>query len=142
VLTNLMKSVFKLLCILLALFFVFCCTTDKKYPSKDSETKIILLKEHDSLYYIQIQSDSLTDRWELPYPVYQFKMGDVRLSKPLVDFNFVKNQDGSFIRSVEKEKSGQVLIAEYQWRRFGLEFKRYIQREIDSIEALKMLENK
>ncbi|WP_206604251.1 hypothetical protein [Aquimarina sediminis] len=64
-----------------------------------------------------------------------------RLSQPLVDFRFKKTEKQTRIRSVEKEKSGKYLVAEYKWRKFGLEFTRYLKREIDSIAALSLLEN-
>ena len=31
----------------------------------------------DSLSYLVLTTDSTTDRWQLPYPVYQFQTGDV-----------------------------------------------------------------
>ncbi|MBW1298841.1 nuclear receptor-binding factor 2 [Aquimarina litoralis] len=156
-----------------------------KTTVKTANSTVTLIKEHDSLHYVQIASDSLTDSWKLPYPVYQFQLGDVdsngkddilvgvikttrfdsikgkrlfifknykgyvrplwlgsRLSKPLVDFKFVKNNQGNYVRSIEREKSGKFLVAEYQWRRFGLEFKRYIKREIDKTQASEILKNK
>jgi len=58
-----------------------------------------------------------------------------------VDFKFIKNQEGGFVRSIEKERSGKMLVAEYQWRRFGLEFKKYIHREVDSVKAFQILQN-
>ena len=32
---------------------------------------------NDSLSWLVLQTDSTKDRWELPYPVYQFQVGDV-----------------------------------------------------------------
>ncbi|WP_299257156.1 hypothetical protein [uncultured Aquimarina sp.] len=179
-----MKNVFILLFFLIGIAFIFNCSNEVRNTVKEKNDGIVLVKKHDSLYYIQIKSDSLIDSWKLPYPVYQFQIGDVnangkkdilvgvikttrfdsvkgkrlfifknykgyvrplwlgsRLGKPLIDFNFVKRKDGNFIRSIEKEKSGKVLIAEYKWRRFGLEFKRYIHREIDSVVAMRIVKN-
>jgi hypothetical protein len=52
-----------------------------------------------------------------------------KLSKPLIDFRFCNTVKGSFIRSVEKEKENKYLVAEYKWRKFGLEFVQYVERE-------------
>ncbi|WP_299185776.1 hypothetical protein [uncultured Aquimarina sp.] len=179
-----MKNIYRLLFFIVGISFMFCCSSKTRNKSTEYDSGVTLIKKHDSLFYIQIKSDSLIDTWELKYPVYQYMIGDVdengsndilvgvikttrfdsikrkrlfifknyegyvrplwlgsRLGKPLVDFNFIKNKEGSFIRSVEKEKSGKVLIAEYKWRRFGLEFKRYIYREIDSLRAIRILKN-
>ena len=32
---------------------------------------------NDSLSWLILQTDSTSDRWQLPYPVYQFQVGDV-----------------------------------------------------------------
>ena len=34
-------------------------------------------QEHDSLSWLVLKTDSTIDRWQLPYPVYQFQTGDV-----------------------------------------------------------------
>ena len=57
--------------------FVSSCTKETKYLPLNSDSQVALIKEHDSLYYVQIKSNTLTDRWELPYPVYQFMTRDV-----------------------------------------------------------------
>lgn len=36
-----------------------------------------LVKVTDSLYYVQLKTDSTCDRWQLPYPVYRFTTGDI-----------------------------------------------------------------
>lgn len=161
------------------------CSDSTRNTFRTGEHTITLIEKHDSLYYIQIASDSLVDNWKLPYPVYQFTHGDVdgngkddilvgvikttrfdsikrkrlfifknyngyvrplwlgsRLSKPLVDFDFIERGEGNFIRSIEKEQSGKVLIAEYKWKRFGLAFTKYLHREIDSVKAVQILRNK
>lgn len=61
------------------------------------------------------------------------------LGQPLVDFRFLSAKEGSRIRSIEKEKTGKYLLAEYKWRSFGLEFVRYIQKEVDSATAVILL---
>jgi len=64
-----------------------------------------------------------------------------RLAQPLVDFSFNTSKGIPLIRSIEKEKSGKYLIAEYKWRKFGLDFVRYIEREVDSSRAVFLLKN-
>jgi len=150
-----MKNIFRLLFFIITISFMSNCSGNVSDKEKEEGNGITLVKKHDSLYYIQIKSDSLIDSWELKYPVYQYMIGDVdtngkkdilvgvikttrfdsikrkrlfifknykgyvrplwlgsRLGKPLVDFNFIKSENGSFIRSIEKEKSGKLLIAE------------------------------
>lgn len=170
-----------LLLILVCVICIFSCSEESRTDNVKA-TEISLIKENDSLHYVQIKSEIGIDRWKLPYPVYQFEIGDVddngiedilvgvikttrfdsvlgkrlfifknykgyvrplwlgsRLGQPLVNFKFIKTNNGARIRSVEKEKSGNLLVAEYKWRRFGVEFTEYIKREIDSITALKIL---
>ena len=49
---------------------LFCCL-----PTQ-SQTFSVETKS-DSLSYLVLTTDSTTDRWQLPYPVYQFQTGDV-----------------------------------------------------------------
>ena len=49
---------------------LFCCL-----PSQ-AQTFSVETKS-DSLSYLVLNTDSTTDRWQLPYPVYQFQTGDV-----------------------------------------------------------------
>lgn len=65
-----------------------------------------------------------------------------RVAQPLVDFRIVKEEEAVAIRTIEKEKSGNYLVAEYRWRSFGLEFKQYINRELSLQTAQKLLKNK
>ncbi|WP_338792664.1 hypothetical protein V9L05_13825 [Bernardetia sp. Wsw4-3y2] len=65
-----------------------------------------------------------------------------RMSKPLVDFapaylidSLDKNNKKCIIRTIEKEKNGKFLVANYQWRKFGIEFINYEIRETDSLAA-------
>jgi hypothetical protein len=63
------------------------------------------------------------------------------LSHPLEDFNVrIKNDSITVIRSLEKERSGQYLVAEYEWLGFGLSFNEYLKREISLPEAYELLE--
>jgi len=62
-----------------------------------------------------------------------------RFSQPLVDFHFVETKGGTRIRSIELERSGKYLVAEYKWRKFGLEFTRYVKREIGLTRARMLL---
>lgn len=164
-------------------FFVSCAKNDfsKKEIKKGDFS---LLKENDSLYYLTIDVDNDSDKWELPYPVYQFQTADIdhngvddalvgvikstrfdaikakrlfifknykglvrplwlgsRLGQPLVDFSVSTIEDEVRVRSVEREKSGKYLVAEYKWRKFGLEFIGYLERETDNKTALQLLKN-
>ena len=170
-------------CILHLLLVLFLCIGcgENKHKENIRIRDFYLEKRNDSLYDLVIKTDSLMDVWELPYPVYQFQVGDIdnngkkdamvgvikktrfdsvvrkrlfifknykgyvrplwlgsALGQPLVDFNF-HDTDEAIIRSVEREKLGTFLVAEYRWRRFGLEFVRYLGREMDSITAINML---
>ncbi len=49
---------------------LFCCLPTQA-QTFSVETK------SDSLSYLVLTIDSTTDRWQLPYPVYQFQTGDV-----------------------------------------------------------------
>jgi hypothetical protein len=64
-----------------------------------------------------------------------------RVAQPLVDFILTNKEEKGYIRTVEKEKSGNYLVATYQWRGFGLAFVEYKAREISLSEALKLLHN-
>ena len=161
---------------------VSCGRNEVVENEKDNQNGFVLEKESDSLHWLCYKQDSLSDCWELPYPVYQFQVGDVnedgvedalvgvekttrfdsvmgrrlfifknykglvrplwlgsRLSQPLEDFKLVHSDSKPYIRSIELEKNGNYLVAEYKWRKFGLEFVRYIQRDISFIEAQKQL---
>jgi len=158
------------------------CNSNKTESITQIRKGFSLENINDSLSFIVLLSDSLVDKWELPYPVYQFQIGDIdedgdddlivgvikttrfdstlakrififknyhgyvrpmwlgsKLSKPLIDFRFYKSKDGSRIKSIEKEKEGKYLVAEYKWRKFGLEFIQYIEREVSIEQAQKTL---
>lgn len=65
-----------------------------------------------------------------------------RVAQPLEDFRITKADHPGLIRTIEKEKSGNFLVAEYAWRGFGLEFKRYVEREIQLQKAQKLMKEK
>ncbi|MDO4770647.1 nuclear receptor-binding factor 2 [Porphyromonas sp.] len=52
-----------------------------------------------------------------------------RVSQPLEDFAVDRSCHPAHIRTIEKERSGAYLVAEYKWRGFGLRFVRYLARE-------------
>lgn len=62
-----------------------------------------------------------------------------RVAQPLEDFRIIRDSIPAKIRTMERERSGHFLVAEYRWRGFGLDFKQYIQREIPKQEALQIL---
>ena len=141
-----------------------------------------IVKSNDSLYFLQIKSDTMTDRWKLPYPIFKFELADInddglkemvvgvikktrfdstfskrlfifknykglvrplwlgsKLGQPLVNFRCVEYSSKAIIRSIEKEKNGQYLVAEYKWRKFGLEFINYLKRDMELNEAQNVL---
>ena len=113
--------------------------------------EVSLNKESDSLYVIHLNTDQPSHSvWKLPYPVYQFDYGDVTgdgmpeiivgVIKP-TRFDpkpdkrlFIREHTLVLIRTVERERSGKFLIAEYAWRGFGLDFKGYLKRETEEKE--------
>ncbi len=54
-----------------------------------------------------------------------------KVSHELVDFRYVQKNNHSFVRTVEKEKNGNYLVAEYKWRGFGLELAQFVSRNIN-----------
>lgn len=62
-----------------------------------------------------------------------------RVAQPLEDFRIIRDSIPAQIRTIERERSGHFLVAEYIWRGFGLDFKRYIQREVTQQDALQTL---
>jgi hypothetical protein len=51
--------------------------------------------------------------------------------QPLIDFWLIKNEEGYYnILTFEREESGRMLVAEYRWRGFGIDFITYHAREI------------
>jgi hypothetical protein len=179
--TNIYRSCLFVFLTLLILSSCSCCRMNN---SQNQSAKLSLIKESDSLYYLRIVSDSATDPWKLPYPVYRYETGDIDhdgsdemlvgvikaarfdsgmrkrlfifrnyegcvrplwlgslLGAPLEDFRLYNGKEGSRVRCIEKEISGKYMVAEYAWNKFGLDFKRYIQREI-TLENARVLLNK
>ncbi|MEM1000145.1 MAG: hypothetical protein AAGN35_24030 [Bacteroidota bacterium] len=62
-----------------------------------------------------------------------------RLVHPLVDFCLHTESPTPEVYSMEYEKNGLYLIARYQLGNFGLEFVDYVARNLDSLQAAKML---
>lgn len=167
--------------ILIALSILAC----SRFNGGDKKPKLLLIKKNDSLYFLEVKTDTSINKWKLPYSVYRYQTGDIdqdgvedmvvgvikttrfdptiskrififknnnglvrplwlgsRLGQPLEDFAFVSYKNKAFIRSIEKERSGKYLVAEYKWRKFGLEFCRYICREVELYKAQEILNNK
>ncbi len=61
-----------------------------------------------------------------------------RLGQPVVDFRFMA-RDG-VLRVLETERSGLFLVAEYRWRAFGMEFVRYLGREMTEENGRRLLD--
>ncbi len=164
---------------ILFLFLILGCS----FSPKEKQAAFQLKTIHEHLSILKIETDSTQDEWELPYPVYQYQIGDIdengvddaivgvikmtrfdssmgkrifffknyhglvrplwmgsRLGQPIEDFRFIKKEEGARIRSIELEKNGKYLVAEYKWRKFGLEFTEYLDREISKSEAKKLLQ--
>jgi len=64
-----------------------------------------------------------------------------RLAQPLEDFKFKMIDKEPRVLSIEKERSGLFLVAEYKWKRFGLAFDHYIRKEIELKIAYQILES-
>jgi hypothetical protein len=52
------------------------------------------------------------------------------VSHPLEDFISYKNDSVTTIRTIEKESNERYLVADYTWRDFGLNFEKYIKRDL------------
>ncbi|MES2733741.1 MAG: FG-GAP repeat protein [Bacteroidota bacterium] len=64
-----------------------------------------------------------------------------RVAQPLEDFRVIVQKPFTAIRTIEKERDGSYLMAEYRWRGFGLEFQQYLQRNTSLSEAKQRLAN-
>ena len=64
-----------------------------------------------------------------------------RLGRPVVDFNVVKVDGETRLRSVEEEANGKFLVAEYRWSSFGVKFIRYICRDFEFDDSMEFLNN-
>ncbi len=177
-----MRSVLSIIFRLILAPYICIYTTCCQSVFEKKQTKLSLAQENDSLYFLEIRTDTSVNRWQLPYPVYQFQIGDIdddgvddmivgvikttrfdstlskrififknykglvrplwlgsRLGQPLEDFAFIMEQDKPFIRSIERERSGKYLVADYKWKRFGLVFSKYLCKEVEIIEANKFM---
>ena len=65
-----------------------------------------------------------------------------RLGQPVVDFRVVQVDGETRLRSVEEEKNGKFLVAEYRWSSFGVKFIRYICRDFEFDNSMKILNDK
>jgi hypothetical protein len=61
------------------------------------------------------------------------------LGRPLEDFALVIHDTVTIVRSIELEKSGRYLVAEYEWFGFGPAFGRYCYRELSLERAQSLL---
>ena len=64
-----------------------------------------------------------------------------RVAQPFEDFRIIREETPTRIRTLERERSGNFLVAEYIWRGFGLDFKRYLKREVKKQEAIHILKH-
>ena len=62
-----------------------------------------------------------------------------RVAQPLENFKVIREHTPVLIRTMERERSGKFLIAEYAWGGFGLDFKEYLKRETEEKEAKRIL---
>ena len=62
-----------------------------------------------------------------------------RLGHAVVDFNVLKVNGETRLRSVEEEADGKFLVAEYCWGSFGVKFIRYICRDFEFDESMEFL---
>ncbi len=62
-----------------------------------------------------------------------------RLGRPVVDFNVVKVDGETRLRSVEEDDNGKFLVAEYRWSSFGVKFIRYICRDFELEDSMEIL---
>lgn len=63
-----------------------------------------------------------------------------KMPQPLYDFE-IQRSPKFRILTIEYERDGLFLVAEYEWRSFGLKFIRYLQREILLKQALTLINN-
>jgi hypothetical protein len=165
----------KFLLLILVIISVRCSSKERNNGLENEGAESIYLESiHDSLHSVVLVHQSDTNKWELPYPVYQFVVGDIdgngvedilvgvikptrfhsvatkrlfifknfegyvrpmwlgsMMPQPLIDFWLIHNKDGFFnIITLEREKSGKMLVAEYCWQGFGLQFVQYHAREV------------
>ncbi|MBN1761257.1 MAG: hypothetical protein JW863_23230 [Chitinispirillaceae bacterium] len=78
------------------------------------------------IFLFQLQEGSIIPLW----------LGS-RVSQPLHDFTLIPASGRCNVRTIESEKDGSCLVAEYEWLGFGLSFVRYIKRNIPLKAAMK-----
>lgn len=76
------------------------------------------------LFLFQIKNRSIAPLW----------LGS-SLGNLIEDFTLLQADSLTLVRSIEIEKSNRYLVAEYEWRGFGLWFRRYLYRELSLREA-------
>jgi len=54
-----------------------------------------------------------------------------KISHPIVDFRYKKINDQPYVITIEKENANGYLVAEYEWKGFGLELTKYIARNLN-----------
>jgi hypothetical protein len=64
-----------------------------------------------------------------------------RVSQPLEAFHFIPAATGNRIRTIEQEADGTYLVAEYEWKGFGLQFLQYKKRSVSLAAATQLLQN-
>ena len=74
--------------------------------------------------------------------IYKIDNGRIRpmwlgskISHEIVDFRFVNIKQKPFVKSIEKERNNTYLVAEYQWKGFGLELVKYVCRNTNKKQA-------
>jgi hypothetical protein len=61
-----------------------------------------------------------------------------KVSCPLEDFKVIHLTPVNYIRTIEVEKNGNFLLAEYKWKGFGITFVRYIIRNTSHANACQL----
>ena len=62
-----------------------------------------------------------------------------RVGQPLEMFHLCRSDSLLTVLTIEKERDGKYLVAQYKWKGFGLSFIKYISREITKNQAYKLL---
>ena len=131
---------------------LFCCLSCTGLSAQTFSLRQI----NDTCSVLVLTTDSMSDEWMLPHPVYQFRVGDVDgdgVEEALVGvvkstrfypeqgnrlFVF-KNRDGrvrplwmgsrlgeELVDFIEKCRNGKYNLDEWEWSRFGPRFSKYI----------------
>ncbi len=58
------------------------------------------------------------------------------VSHPLEKFRALSSAKNTVVRTIEKEADGSFLVAEYEWKTFGLSFNKYIVRNVNYTKGL------